>query len=236
MILHNQVLNSVKTLSLIILIPILFIENNLLHAQNQNFSFKFGIESGVGLFKPDDINQLVENWLESQYGFVYNNSDIKIRPDLIFNSYLAYSLHEYVELRLDFEYVYSPAVFDSFISDDLNIAIMSYSPGVSVNLKWEIFQFGGGIFRYYSLIEWEDKIFNYIDTWQGDNYGFHLNAGISLQMSSHLGFSSTILYRSITIKELKDKNNRVLIHIPENRNFTLDISGFEFRMGLFYTF
>jgi len=234
MTLYKLVKNIFKTSYMVILI--LIFANGWLNAQNKSPFFKFGVEAGVGIFEPDDINQLIDTWLHEQFEIVEIQGDTKVRPEINLSGYLSFALIKYLELRIEMEYLYALTLFDSFDSDDLNITITNYNPGISVNLKFDILQFGGGIFKYFSKIKWEDNVFNFTDTWKGDNYGYHINVGLNRQLSSHIGFSSIVFYRKIIIEELTNENNQVLHLIPEKRNFNLDLSGFVLRLGLYYTF
>ena len=198
---------------------------------------KIGLDGGVAYYNPKDVNSLIDNWLNSNGTVVRDKLITGIHLGFSVNGYLAVSPLKFFDIRPEISYNYIPKIFKyDYGSKALNISITSYSPGISVNFFLESWRLGGGLFKYYSQIKWKDYEKDFNDTWKGDNLGYHVYLGVNPKISSNFRMSITFMYRNIVIKELKNENSQVLKIPSEDRNFMLDLTGFEFRIGFYFSF
>ncbi len=199
--------------------------------------FKIGLEGGIIYTDPKDVNTSIESWVNSIGSSTRGKLYQDIHIGLVANGYIALTPVKFLDIRPEFEYSYIPKSFKfDYGSKALDIGISSYSPGISVNFLLGVWRLGGGFFNYYCNIKWEDFQNDYSDTWKGDNFGYQVYGGINPKTKSNVGMSINFVYRNIVIEELRNSNNQVVMEEGEDRNFKLDLSGFEFRLGLYYKF
>lgn len=225
---------------------VFFACSNVLGQSNDSISYKvktpykllkIGLDGGIAYYNPKDVNSLIDNWLNS-FGTVVGDKLItEIHLGYSVNGYLAISPLKFFDIRPEFSYNYIPKIFKfEHGSKALDISISSYSPGISANFFLDIWTLGGGLFKYYSQINWNDNENEFNDTWKGDDLGYHVYLGINPKTSSNFGMSITFMYRNIVVEELKNENSQVLKISSEDRNFMLDLIGFEVRIGFYFSF
>ena len=198
---------------------------------SQNNWIKLGIDFGISYMNPEEINSLFDCWYNS-VGVVVEDEFFKgIHLGISATGYIALVLFNVFEIRPQFQYSYAPYLVMIEEAGDLDVKIVSLAPGGSANFILGPVRIGGGIFRYYSVIDWKDSYYQFDGTWKGGAIGYDAFIGLNKIRSKHFGWSFTFIYHYAVIDELTNSNDQTVIIVDENKNLALDLSGYEFKFG-----
>lgn len=216
---------------------------------SRNLYYKLGLEGGLGFVSPDDVNKFIDEWTVLPIT-VQGTKDVKLNFNI--SGYLGLMVGDLIEIRPEVGFFIAPKSISYWCGSDLDILIWSICPGISANLTPKIdkgmrLQFGVGLFEYFAAVKWKgEEIFpdpwgapqtqEFSETWKGNKLGIHATVGLDLQILPNFGFSLSALFKHANIDELKDEQDQVVKWNGIGENFSLDLSGFEFRLGGYLAF
>lgn len=197
---------------------------------------KIGGDIGLSYIDPNDINSL--------FDYIYNAKGIEIQDEILKGIHFGYSGDVYIsiipfkffELRPQIEYSNYPYTTIVDKQSDINVKILNLKPGISANFIFGKVRIGGELFKYQSIIGWKDDFYHFDETWKGNTQGYNIFIGFNSKSSRHFGWSSTIIYEHAIIDELKNSRYQVINIAENNKNFTLDLSGFRYKLGFYFAF
>jgi hypothetical protein len=197
---------------------------------------KVGADFGLSYINPKDVNSLFDYWYNSINVIVEDEFFKGIHLGLSGTGYISIIPVRFFELRPQYEYSYNPYLVMIEEGSDLSVKIKTQKPGISGNFIFGPVRIGGGIYKYYSRIEWSDDLYQFSDTWKGNTIGYDAFFGLNKKTSDHFGWSFTFIYQYSVIEELTNKDNQVVVFAEEKDNLTLDLSGFSFKLGFYVAF
>ena len=143
-----------------------------------------------------------------------------------------------VGMKVDIGYSSHLSKFANPMTQDysLSIKLKSYSPGIFAYLTLGNFELGGGVFETYVRYHVNDNFFGYNDTWYGNNTGYEVGLGFSSAKEKLFGFTMSLKYRHLFIKELHDSFGRNLTFSSNQENLSIKMSGIVIDMGIYFQF
>lgn len=217
---------------------ILFFFISIASPQSSNHQFlRFGVQGGIGVIEPHDLNSLLKRWLDYQRIEYDTQEDLWKRPGIDGSCYIGLMPLSFIEIRPEVGYFISPKEMTVMIdNNDLSILMQWWKAGVGLNLAAGPFQIGAGYFKFFSEIGWDDEVLNYSDIWRGETFGYEYNLGLNKMFTTHFGIDAIIIYRNALIEEMHNKDGFILHYLSSGRKFELDLTGYAIRCGLFLTF
>ena len=235
-----------KIVSFIFLLSF-FMFSTLLGQQSpqKSLQIRIGAEGGLAFINPEDINEFIEDWTSS-YSVIMMQGTDEIKVGFNGSGYLSLLLQDMIEIRPELGYFIAPKFIMISGGEDLDVILSAFHPGVSASLAPRINKgfrpkFGAGIFQYFGSVNVEPQS-GPSTTFTGSKLGFHISAGLELQLFDKLSVTATVLYKHVKIDELKNDDDQVweLVEYDpfsssrstvQSKKIGLDLSGVEFRMG-----
>jgi len=232
--------------SLYFIFLIFFFNGSWILAQEKPYNLiKFGVNGFGGITDTSYLNTMINNWYEK----VVDASNVELQSEpvtLPFN--IEYGFQPFVIIRpfrllqigvkMDYAFSNLAAKFQNplLITQDykLNIKMRSYIPGIFAYLTLGKMEFGGGLFRSYTNINVNDAFFGYHDKWYGADTGYEFSLGFSSSREKHFGFTTSIKYRDLFVDNFKDNLNRRITYSDNQKNMSLNMSGFFIEMGIYF--
>jgi hypothetical protein len=202
--------------------------------KTKNNWLKLGLDYGLSYTNPTEINNQIGSWLTSATPVVDYNFWKGIHLGFAGNAYASITILKLLEIRPQYGFSYAPYFMLTEEAKTLNVNIIYESLGLSSSIHLGRFEFGGGVDKYYSRINWKDDSFNFSDCWKGNTIGFNAFIGIDRNRSKHKGVTYTLLYRNATVNQLINENNHIVKNAKDNKDVALNLSGLELKIGFYF--
>lgn len=197
---------------------------------------KLGADFGLAYINPEDINALFEEWYNSIGAMVQDEFFKGIHLGFSGTGYVSVIPVKFFEMRPQYEYGYYPYLVLNEEGTELSVKIISQRPGISGNFILGPVRIGGGVYKYFSEINWTDDHYQFSDTWKGNTIGYDAFIGLNKITSDHFGWSFTFIYQYAVIEELTNKNDQLVVFAKDLDPLILDLSGFCFKLGFYIAF
>lgn len=189
-----------------------------------------GLEFGVGLQRPDDVNDLIEHWIGEQ-SFSSLVGDTDLWPSFPGSADVTLRPAPWIDFRPEFVAEWTPLYLYASDGQDMRSYIISYTPGLSVGLRSGDFRLALGVHYSFARLRWKDEESGFAETWTGSQTGYSASAGFDRRWGKHLGWYCAVHYRWIRIDQLRTPRDETLWNLDAARDFRLDLSGFSIRGG-----
>ena len=243
-------LNILRRLSSLVslFLAVVFISKSVDARDTQTFKlFRLGVKASTGFTSVKSINKLANQWYDAMQEAQEDsldyleegigNSDVgDVNFEYGFQLYLTFRPWKFLQLGGKVDFIRSPHLYNLQYKDDIDIAIVSAVPGIFALYTFSYFELGIGSIWGFSEVKWRDAIFGYNDDWRGHDMGFEVYLGCSVPIRDHFGFTFQLVYRYLTIHELKDSYGRVLVDTDSSEKFEMNISGGMLNMGVYFRF
>ena len=113
---------KIRIAGLVVLIVISIHSFKDLDAQTQNH-FKFGMEGGIGLVNPDDVNDAIDNWINAQADIILLQGNENIRLNFDISIYFGFLIGDFFEIRPEFGFFFAPKLINASTGNGLNVFI-----------------------------------------------------------------------------------------------------------------
>ena len=190
----------------------------------------FGIAGEAGVFRPADVDALIDSWLVGQG--LDGVRDLDGRIELGFSSYLAVAPLSWIEIVPEVEYRHAPFFFLPVDSGDLAVSLNSVAFGASANLRLGRVRLGGGVFKHFAQLDWDDPTLSFSDSWKGNDYAYRARISFLRSVGRHSAFLTSLTYRHAVVGELLNQDGQILEYLPEGRPFELDQSSLTLGLGM----
>jgi len=217
-----------------------------MYSQKPPFNLiKVGINGFAAFTDTSYLNSLSSNWIDqvaeaSNAEVTSETKPLPINLEYGFQPFFIVHPVRYLQVGIKVDIGYSTHLtkFENPLTQNysLSVKLRSYSPGVFAYLTFGKFEIGGGVFETYVQYHINDNFFGYNDTWYGNNTGYEVGLGFSSAKEKLVGFTMSVKYRHLFIKELHDSFGRNVTFSSSQENLSLKMSGIVIDMGIYFQF